>query len=88
MRIYSLKAIGDELKKRRAALALTQGDAARLTGVSQRLWSECERGERLNVSFDTILRMLHTLDLDIDLVHRGATSESHHSALPPAGPTP
>ncbi len=73
---YTLRDIGTELKRRRTELALTQTAAANLTGVSQRLWSECERGERRNVSFETVLRMLHTLGLDIDLVQRGKPAAS------------
>jgi transcriptional regulator with XRE-family HTH domain len=68
--IYDLNELGAILRRRRQALALTQGEAAGVSGVSLRLWSEVERGERPNVSFTTALRMLNTIGLDLEVRER------------------
>ena len=69
-RIYDTADLGRVLRERRRAAKLTQLQAALLTGVSQRLWSECEQGKRTQVGFETVLRMLHTLGLDLDSTAR------------------
>ncbi len=71
MKIPTIQSLGEQLRHRRGLLDLTQSQAAGLTGVSHRLWSEVERGERPNVSMSTVIRMLQTLGLDLDLTERG-----------------
>jgi transcriptional regulator with XRE-family HTH domain len=50
--------IGPLLRACRGRLGLSQPTLAARVGVSTRLWSEVERGERPNVSFATVARML------------------------------
>lgn len=55
------------LRTARTALGLSQKELARRAGVSQRLWSEVERGERPNVSLATALRMLSEVGVSVRL---------------------
>ncbi len=64
-KITSATDIGAFLKQARKELGLTQRDAAQFTGVSPRLWSECETGKRVQVGFETVLRMLQTVGVDL-----------------------
>lgn len=64
------ESLGLVLRTGRRALGLTQRDAARLSGVSPRLWSECETGKRTQVGFETALRMLQTVGIDLDAQSR------------------
>ncbi len=73
MSVADVQELGSLLRRQREALGLTQAEAAGLTGVSHRLWSEVERGARPNASFATVLRMLQTAGLDLYLSPR-----SHH----------
>jgi transcriptional regulator with XRE-family HTH domain len=63
-----IKEIGERLKARRIALAITQKDLAMESGVSQRTISGFENGE--NISLDSLLSILRVLRLlqDIDLL--------------------
>jgi transcriptional regulator with XRE-family HTH domain len=67
MSIHDANDLGRMLRSCRKASGLTQNHAAQLTGVSPRLWSECETGKRHQVGFETILRMLQTVGADIDV---------------------
>lgn len=71
MIIHDSTELGIALRERRKELGLTQVDAAQLSGVSPRLWSECEQGKRLQVGFETILRMLQTVGADLHVSPRG-----------------
>src|SRR5689334_5456254 len=66
--------LGRVLRECRRAIGLTQETAARLTGVSPRLWSECETGKRDQLGFATALRMLQTVGADLDAQPRRSTS--------------
>jgi transcriptional regulator with XRE-family HTH domain len=68
--VYDAADLGAAIKQRRRELALTQVVAANLSGVSQRLWSECEQGRRANIGVETLLRILHTIGLDMGLTVR------------------
>ncbi|MGH2356639.1 MAG: helix-turn-helix domain-containing protein [Gemmatimonadales bacterium] len=70
MRIDDLAALGQQIRAQRRALGLTQVVAAGLGGVSVALWSDLERGKRENVSVGTVLRILQTLGLDLELTPR------------------
>ena len=70
MPIADLPDLGRRIRDQRKALALTQPEAAAMTGVSVALWSELEGGKRQNVSLGSVLRILHTLGLDLELVPR------------------
>lgn len=59
--------LGAMLRSTRKRLGLTQTDAAKRAGVSVRLWAEVERGERENVSFDTLVRMLSEIGIEVVL---------------------
>lgn len=73
------------LRKRRRRLHLTQPQAAALVGVSTRLWSECERNARPNVSLQTALRMLEVLGIDLKATRR-AVAGQRVSHVSDAGP--
>ncbi len=72
--IDSSEAFGSELRHARRAKKLTQARAAALAGVSPRLWNEAEKGKRAQLGFETALRMLHVLGLDLRLSTRNATA--------------
>lgn len=63
--IHDPSDLGKILRQSRKKLGLTQHQAALITGVSPRLWSECENGKRVQVGFETVLRMLHTVGTDL-----------------------
>lgn len=66
--------IGDLLRTARKALYLSQAELAHRAGVSARLWSEVERGERPNVSLETALRMLGEVGVAVRLTDPMGTS--------------
>jgi transcriptional regulator with XRE-family HTH domain len=57
--------LGTLLKATRKQLGLSQAAAAKRADVSVRLWAEVERGERENVSFQTTLRMLGEMGIEV-----------------------
>ena len=59
--------VAEMLRSARAALGISQKELARRAGVSQRLWSEVERGVRPNVSLETALRMLSEVGVTVRL---------------------
>lgn len=59
-------AVGPLLRDHRLRLLLSQPEAARRAGVSTRLWSETERGERPNVSFSTLVHMLAVVGVALE----------------------
>lgn len=61
----TIAALGSALRQQRIAHGYTQEEMAARAGVSARLWSEVERGARLNVAADTLLRMLQLSGLDV-----------------------
>lgn len=63
-----LSTLGTVLRARRTRLGLSQPEAARQAGVSTRLWSETERGERPNVSAGSLLRMLREMGVTLEPV--------------------
>ncbi|MDZ4259096.1 MAG: helix-turn-helix domain-containing protein [Gemmatimonadales bacterium] len=63
--VDTLAALGVALRRQRIAHGYTQAEIAARAGVSARLWSEVERGARLNVAADTLLRMLQLSGLDL-----------------------
>ena len=77
--IYDAADFGRLVRRGREEHGLTQRQAAELCGVSPRLWSECETGKRLNVSFETALRMLQTVGLDLRAERRGSEKPSSAS---------
>ena len=63
----SQRTLGELLKSTRKLLGLTQADAAKRAGVSVRLWSEVERGEREHVSLETTIRLLGEMGIEMVL---------------------
>ncbi len=74
MQIFDSSDLGRVLKARRRYHRLTQQQAARLAGVSARLWSELESGKRPQVGLDTALRMAQTIGIDMIAIDRGQAS--------------
>ncbi len=68
--IHDTAALGAQLRVHREQLRLTQATAAALSGVSTRLWSECETGKRTHVAFETVIRMLNTVGVDLAISSR------------------
>jgi len=58
-------AIGTAIRERRTALGMSRDALAAAVGVSVRLVSEVERGERPNVSLESTLRLLRALGLTL-----------------------
>lgn len=63
-----LSTLGTVLRTHRIRLGLSQPAAAKQAGVSTRLWSETERGERPNVSAGSLLRMLREMGVTLEPV--------------------
>lgn len=64
-RIHDIQDLGTLLRAQRDVLGITQATAADLSGVSARLWSDCETGKRENVAFATVIRMCNTVGIDL-----------------------
>lgn len=73
-----LARLGVLLRERRSHLGMSQPVAAERSGVSTRLWSETERGQRPNVSAMTLVRMLSSIGVVLEPSHTG---ESEADAL-------
>jgi len=56
--------VGEEIKKRRKALSLTQNDLSEMAGVSLATLKNIERGAG-NPSFETIEKLLEVLGMEI-----------------------
>ena len=67
--------IGPLLRACRGRLGLSQPALAARVGVSTRLWSEVERGERPNVSFATVSRMLASVGVRLHLEEERPSDE-------------
>lgn len=63
-RVSSAAEAGAELRSRRKALGMTQGQLAEAMGCSQRLVSELERG-RGTVGFDKVMRAFSEVGLRV-----------------------
>lgn len=76
---------GAIVRRERRARSLTQVHAAALAGVSVRLWNETELGKRPQLGFETALRMIQTLGLDIYVWSRAKRQASgpEYSAFEP-----
>ena len=67
--------IAEALRQARLRRGTTQRDIAAQVGVSTRLWAEFERGERPNVSLQTVLRMADALGLQFTLADERSAAE-------------
>jgi y4mF family transcriptional regulator len=65
-----------EVRARRAALHLTQHDLAQLAGVSERFVRFVEQGKP-SVQLDSLLALLGTLGLELQLTTRTRTAALH-----------
>ncbi|HEX3173955.1 MAG TPA: helix-turn-helix domain-containing protein [Solirubrobacterales bacterium] len=68
-RIQSPEDIGAQVRRRRAALRLTQEDLAAVARVTPRLLGEVERGKK-TAQLAGVLRILAALGLDLYLAAR------------------
>ena len=59
--------VGAEIRAARSAQRISRAELAQRAGVSLRLVSELERGERPNVSLATALQLLHLLGIGLRL---------------------
>ncbi len=64
IRVQDLSGLGELIRAKRTELKYTQEAAARLLGISRRLLVELEAGQR-SVRFDTVLRILTALGIDL-----------------------
>ncbi len=77
-----------EVSARRRALRLTQSDVAGLAGVSERFIRSVERG-KASVQLDSVLALLGTLGLELQLSPRPSTAvQGSTRAQPPPDPHP
>jgi len=65
--------LAGEVRDRRAVLRLTQHDLAQLAGVSERFVRFVEQGKQ-SVQLDSLLALLDTLGLELQLVTRTRTA--------------
>ncbi len=79
--VKSAEAIGALVRARRKAAGLTQAQAAGLSGVGTRFFSELERGKK-TVALDLVLRVLERVGLELVLVPRGSRLLRGVSAAP------
>jgi len=68
--VHDIAELGAVLRAQRQRLQITQAAAADLSGVSTRLWSECETGKRAHVGLETVIRMLNTVGIDLAVTAR------------------
>ncbi len=73
--IHDSSDLGLVLRSGRKVYGLTQQQASKLCGVSSRLWSECENGKRPQVGFETALRMLQIVGVDISAERRRGVAQ-------------
>lgn len=66
--------VGEVLQRARNRLGISQADLGRRVGVSTRLVSEMERGERPNVSLATALRVLDEAGVTLRLTEASGSS--------------
>jgi transcriptional regulator with XRE-family HTH domain len=71
MIIHKTADLGRIIRDRRQQAGMTAAQAAELAGVSRRLWTELELGKRHQAGLGTVLRILETLGLGIDVEPRG-----------------
>jgi transcriptional regulator with XRE-family HTH domain len=69
-KVHDIAELGALLRAQRQRLQITQATAASLSGVSTRLWSECETGKRAHVGLETVIRMLNTVGIDLAVTAR------------------
>lgn len=62
--IYWLMNIGEEIKKRRKTISLSQNDLSEMAGISLATLKNIERGSG-NPSFETIEKLLEVLGMEI-----------------------
>jgi predicted transcriptional regulator len=79
LKIESHKEVGDLLKEKRTKANVDAANAASMAGVGRRLLLELEAGKRPNVSFTTVLRLLHLFGLELHVVPRGLPGTSVES---------
>ncbi len=66
--VEAMRDLGELLRLRRERLGLRQQDAARQVPVSHRLWCEVENFKRHEVGAATLLRMLRSVGIRVQLV--------------------
>lgn len=65
-----MKKIGDEIKRRRKLLNITQKTLSELAGVGINTLTKMERGEA-NPTIDVLERVLNTLGMEINVTIKG-----------------
>lgn len=76
-----------EVRARRGALRLSQRDLAELAGVSERFVRFVEQGKR-SVQLDSLLALLDTLGLELELGTRTSSAARALAGKPAADPEP
>lgn len=74
--------LAGEVRARRRTLHLTQRDLAELAGLSERFIRSVERGKP-SVQLDSVLGLLDTLGLDLQLVTRASTASQPDTGTKP-----
>jgi transcriptional regulator with XRE-family HTH domain len=79
--MVDFKRIGERLMLARWRRNLTQEQLSKISGVTQRVISEVERGKREGVAFATIIRLAEVLEVSLD----DLITELQPAALDPVG---
>ncbi len=64
--MQDFEVIGERLMLARRRKGITQARLSEMSGVTQRIISEMERGQRQGVNFATVLRLVEVLSLSLD----------------------
>ncbi|NOX29660.1 MAG: helix-turn-helix transcriptional regulator [Actinobacteria bacterium] len=75
MKMRNITEVGGLIQQRRTDLGLTQAQVAGRAGVSRDWVISIEKGRRLTVDFERLLRTLHVLGLTIEI----SAAEGHQS---------
>ena len=79
--------LADEVRARRAALRLSQQDVADMAGVSERFVRFVEQGKP-SVQLDSLLAVLETLGLELQLSTRSRPAARALVSAPPSADPP
>lgn len=79
--------LADEVRARRAALRLSQQDVADMAGVSERFVRFVEQGKP-SVQLDSLLAVLETLGLELQLSTRSRAAARALVSAPPSADPP
>jgi HTH-type transcriptional regulator / antitoxin HipB len=75
MKVFNPRELGQALRHARRAAGMTQIDLAERANVARSAVQKLEAG-RGTVNLDTVLKLLRTLSLDLDVVSRSSAKQT------------